>query len=72
MAPKSIKGIKKRNSLAYGEVLWMVMKPIAVSCGGPSVFVVGRNGARRWLSAGYAHPVGRWRLSNRVVFRVRN
>ena len=55
-----------------GEILWMAMKGITSSGGGPRVFrVERRGGGLRWLSADWSYPDGTWRLDRRIVFRFR-
>ncbi len=55
-----------------GEILFVAMEQIAVSCGRPSVFLVRRDGdGGRWLSGNDAHPDDRWRLGGGVVFSPR-
>ncbi len=55
-----------------GEVLWIAMNRITDSGGYPSVFYVKRiDHGQRWLNGDCANPGNRWRLVDRIVFRLR-
>lgn len=54
------------------EYLWIATEPITDSVGYPVVFFVGRlDGDVLWLDGGWAGADGRWRLDERIVFRLR-
>lgn len=54
-----------------GDWYWIAMELITDRRGGPSVFVLGRDGDGLWLDGHWAGPAGRWDPEDQLVFSLR-